>query len=234
MIGTLDADHRQEHPRHVANCDESFPGLSRLFPIMSTVSPQPSVDDLLDRLQDEHERLSALRAGVVHGVPRPPLLIWLLLLVSVLLITVLTALIGLVGLRTVDLTVAIREHRQARTAAQTTLPSGASLLDTAAMNEAVARHPEAVSRLYALRGEALLQQGKTQAAADSLREARLRAFAPLPSAFLILELKALLASGRRDEVRQRLLAIDLSGWSESDRSAALGLLPLVLEADVSR
>ena len=201
---------------------------------MSTVSPQPSVDDLLDRLQDEHERLSALRAGIVHGVPRPPLLIWLLLLVSVLLITALTALMVLVGLRTVDLTVAIREHRQERAAAQTTLPAGTTLLEMAAMNEALARHPEAIGRLYALRGEALLQQGKAQAAADSFREARLRAMAPLLSAFLVVELKALLASGRRDEVRQRLLAIDFSGWSENDRSAALSLLPHVLETDAIR
>ena len=201
---------------------------------MSTVSPQPSVDDLLDRLQNEHERLSALRAGIVHGVPRPPLLIWLLLLGSVLLITALTALIGLVGLRTVDLTVAIREHRQARTAAQTTLPAGTALLDLVAMDEAMARHPEAISRLYVLRGEALLQRGDAQAAAESFREARLRALAPLPSASLVMELKALLASGRRDEVRQRLLAIDLGGWSDSDRSAALSLLPQVLEPDASR
>jgi hypothetical protein len=201
---------------------------------MSTVSPQPSVDDLLDRLQDEHERLSALRSGIVHGVPRPPVLIWLLLLVSVLLITALTALIGLVGLRTVDLTVAIREHRQAQTVARTTLPAAATLVDAAAMNEAVVRHPEAVGRLFALRGEALLSQGDAPGAVEAFREARLRTLAALPTATSVLELRALLACGRRDEVRRRLMAIDLSGWSENDRSAALSLLPQVLEADVSR
>jgi hypothetical protein len=201
---------------------------------MSTVSPQPSVDDLLARLQDEHERLSAMRAGIVHGVPRPPLLTRLLVLVSVLLITALTALIGLVGLRTMDLTVAIREQRHARAAAQTTLPAATTLLDLTAMNAALTRHPEASARLYALRGEALLQQGKAQAAADSFREARLRALAALPDAILVMELKALLASGHREEVRRRLLAIDLTGWSESDRSAALSLLPQILEPDASR
>jgi hypothetical protein len=38
-----------------------------------------------------------------------------------------------------------------------TLPAATTLLDLTAMNAALARHPEASARLYALRGEALLR-----------------------------------------------------------------------------
>lgn len=198
------------------------------------VSAQPSVEDLLGRLQEEHERLSALRQGVAHGVPRPALLVRLLLLAALVLIAGFTVLMAVVGMRTVHLAEDIRLHRAAIAAAERTIPPPAALLDDDALRRALARHPGYAGRIYAARAEGLLAAGDAQGALRAFDEARLRAVAPLPASVHLREIEALLAAGRPVQARQRLLATDLAKWDPRDRARAVALLPRLSESHPSR
>lgn len=198
------------------------------------VSTQPSVEDLLGRLQEEHERLSALRQGVAHGVPRPTLLVRLLLLAAMVLIAGFTALMAVVGMRTVHLAEDIRLHRVAVAEAERTIPPPASLLDDEALRRALARHPGYAGRIYAARAEGLLAIGDAQGALRAFDEARLRAVAPLPADIQLREIEALIAAGRPAQARQRLLATDLGKWDAAHRARAVALLPGLSESHPSR
>ncbi len=198
------------------------------------VSSQPSVEDLLVRLQEEHERLSALRQGIAHGVPRPALLVRFLLLGSVVLIAGVTALIGVVGVRTVQLADAIRVHRASVAAAERAIPAPAELLDDDALRRTLAGHPGAAGRIYAARAEGLLAAGDAAGALAAFGEARLRAVAPLPPEVQLREMEALIAAGRPAQARQRLLATDLSAWAPEHRARAIALLPRLTDSDPSR
>lgn len=198
------------------------------------VSSQPSVEDLLVRLQEEHERLSALRQGIAHGVPRPALLVRFLLLASVVLIAGFTALIAVVGVRTLALAEAIRTHRAAVAAAEHAIPAPAELLDNDALRRALARHPGAAGRIYAARAEGLLAAGDAAGAVAAFDEARLRTVAPLPPEVLLREMEALIAAGRAAQARRRLLATDLAAWGPEPRSRAIALLARLPESDPSR
>ncbi len=189
------------------------------------ISSQPSVDDLLGRLDDEHRRLSALRRGIIHGVPRPALLIRLLLIVSVLLITVITLLITVVGRRTIDLAAAIRLQRSEAKAAERAIPDGTALRDPAVLAAALRRHPTAAARIHGARAAALLAAGDAAGALAAFAIAREHTVAPLPPAIQGQELVALVAVGRRNDARERLLALDLADWPREDRARVLALLP---------
>lgn len=188
------------------------------------ISTQPSVDDLLGRLQDEHVRLSALRRGVIHGVPRPPLVVRLLLVVTVLLIIAVAWLLGVVAVRTTQLTTAIRTQRAADAAAEVALPVGSDLLKPDIFRSALARHPQAAARLHAARGGELLARQQWLAALAAFSQARNHSVTTLPSAMLVDEITALFAAGQTSLARERLLALDLSTCTPADRQRAIALL----------
>ncbi len=200
---------------------------SRDVPIAST---QPSVDDLLGRLQDDHAKLSALRAGVVHGVPRPAFIVQLLLLASVLLIAAFTVGIALLGLLSVRLTAQIRDHRAAEVAAAHALPSGEALRDPQVLAAALRQQPAAAARIHAARGAALLAAGDPRGALAAFAEARERSVVPPSPALQLAEIQALIAVGQIAQARTRLLACDLAPWPATERAAAVALLPKLLEA----
>lgn len=198
------------------------------------VSSQPSVEDLLVRLQEEHERLSALRQGIAHGVPRPAPLVRFLLLGSVVLIAGFTALIGVVGVRAVELAHAIRAHRASVAAAERTIPTAGELTDDDDLRRALARHPGAAGRIYAARADGLLSAGNAAGAVAAFNEARLRTVAPLPPDALLREMEALIAAGQPALARRRLLATDLAAWGPEPRARAIALLARFPESDPSR
>lgn len=195
------------------------------------ISTQPSVDDLLDRLQDEHQRMSSLRRGLVHGVPRPPLLVRLLLVVCVALIAAVAWLIGVVGIRAVHVADMIRAKRAAEAAAEIALPSGAELLQDGKFKTALIRHPQAAARLHAAKGRELLAQGRAPEAVASFARARMHAVTPLPGAALVDEIEALVAADRKKDAQQRLRELDLARCEPADRERAIGLLLGLSERD---
>ena len=188
------------------------------------ISTQPSVDDLLNRLQDEHQRMSALRRGIIHGVPRPPLVIRLLLVVCVLLIAAVAWLIGVVGYRAVHVAEMIRAKRAAEAAAEIALPAGAELLQDGKFRTALLRHPHAAARLHAARGHELMLLSQPREAVAAFAAARTHAVTPLPGAALVDEIEALVAAGRKPEAQQRFSALDLAQCEPADRERAIGML----------
>ncbi len=194
------------------------------------ISTQPSVDDLLGKLQSEHQQMSALRRGIVHGVPRPSLLIRLLLVMCVLMIGGIAWLIGVVGLRAVHVVELIRAKRAAEAAVTSALPSGADLLQAGKFRTALLRHPQAAARLYAEQGRELLAQGRAGEAVTSFAAARQRAVMPLPGAALVDEIEALVAAGRQPEAQRRLLELDLATCDQLDRERAVGMILILSQA----
>ena len=192
------------------------------------ITAQPSVDDLLGRMHEEHERMSALRRGIAHGVPRPTLMVRLLLYTSLVMIAAVTGLIAVTGVRTVHLADAIRRHREEIRVAERALPSGNDLLDETILQRTLVRHPEVAARVHAARGQALAANGEAQAAVAAFAEARLHAVAPLPPTVLAAEIVALVAADRRAEARSRLLATDLSTWQPPERARVVALMPELL------
>lgn len=188
------------------------------------ISTQPSVDDLLGKLQSEHQQMSALRRGIVHGVPRPPLLIRLLLVMCVLMIGAIAWLIGMVGFRAVHVAELIRAKRAAEAAVASALPSGADLLQAGKFKTALLRHPQAAAQLFAEQGRELLAHGRAREAVTSFAAARQRAVTPLPGAALVDEIEALVAAGRQPEAHRRLLGLDLATCDQLDRERAVGMI----------
>ena len=188
------------------------------------ISTQPSVDDLLNRLQDEHQLMSALRRGIIHGVPRPPLFIRTLLMVCVLMIAVVAWLIGVVGFHAVHVAGMIRAKRAAEAAAEIALPAGADLLQEGKFRTALLRHPHAAARLHAARGHELMLLNRPREAVVAFAAARTHAVTPLPGAALVDEIEALVAAGRKPEAQQRLSALDLALCEPADRERAIGML----------
>lgn len=195
------------------------------------ISTQPSVDDLLDRLQDEHQRMSSLRRGLVHGVPRPPLLVRLLLVVCVLLIAAVAWLIGVVGIRAVHVADMIRAKRAAEAAAEIALPSGAELLQDGKFRTALLRHPQAAARLHAAKGRELLIQGRAADAVAAFSAARMHAVTPLPGVVLVDEIEALVTAGKRKAAQQRLRELDLAECETADRERAVGMILILRDHD---
>ena len=198
------------------------------------ISQQPSVDDLLVRLQDEHERVSALRQGISHGVPRPPLLIRLLLLMSVVMIAGITGLIAVVGWRTSLLVEQIRVHRAEIKSVEEALPAGDALLDLAAFTAAARRHPEALAGLLAAKAQVLFHHGQLKESLAAFAEARQHALAPLTANAQVAEVEALVALDRRAEARERLLQCDMDGWTAQERARMIRILPELVASPVSR
>lgn len=198
------------------------------------ISTQPSVDDLLDRLQDEHQRMSSLRRGLVHGVPRPPLLVRLLLVVCVMLIAAVAWLIGVVGIRAVHVADMIRAKRAAEATAEVALPVGDELLQDGKFRTALIRHPQAAARLHAARGRELLAHGQSREAVNAFAAARMHAVVPLPGVALVDEIEALVAAGRKADAQQRLRDLDLAACEPADRERAVGMLLILGQSDPQR
>ena len=194
------------------------------------ISTQPSVDDLLDRLQDEHQRMSSLRRGLVHGVPRPPLLVRLLLVVCVGLIAAVAWLIGVVGIRAVQVADMIRAKRATEAAAEIALPSGEELLQDGKFRTALIRHPQAAARLHAAKGRELLAKGRAPEAVSAFATARMHAVTPLPGGALVDEIEALVAAGNKIYAQQRLRELDLAMCDPADRERAIGMLLVLSES----
>ena len=188
------------------------------------ISTQPSVDDLLGRLQAEQQQISALRRGFVHGVPRPPLFVRLLLVLCVVMIGAIAWLIAVVGFRAVHVAELIRAKRAAEAAAASALPHGAELLQAGKFRTAILRHPQAASQLYAEQGRELLALARAREAVAAFAAARQRAVTPLPGAALVDEIEALIAAGRPVEARRRLLELDLATCAQPDRERAVGMI----------
>jgi hypothetical protein len=197
------------------------------------ISQQPSVDDLLGKLQDEHDQISALRQGIHHGVPRPPLLVRLLLLISVLLIAGVAALIAVVGWRTTLLVDQIRIHRADQRAEEAALPIGDALLDPSQFSAAARRRPDALAPLFAAKAQVLLQKKRTAEALIAFAEARQHALAPLTAGAQVAEIEALLSLGRQAEARERLLQCDMDGWTPQERARMVRILPAIIDSPVS-
>ena len=168
--------------------------------------------------------MSALRRGIIHGVPRPPLVIRLLLVVCVLLIAAVAWLIGVVGYRAVHVAEMIRAKRAAEAAAEIALPAGAELLQDGKFRTALLRHPHAAARLHAARGHELMLLSQPREAVAAFAAARTHAVTPLPGAALVDEIEALVAAGRKPEAQQRFSALDLAQCEPADRERAIGML----------
>ncbi len=188
------------------------------------ISTQPSVDDLLGRLRAEQQQISVLRRGFVHGVPRPPLFVRLLLVLSVVMIGAVAWLIAVVGFRAVQVAELIRAKRAAEAVAASALPHGAELLQAGKFRTAILRHPQAAAQLYAEQGRELLARARAREAVAAFAAARQRAVTALPGAALVDEIEALIAAGRPVEARRRLLELDLATCPQPDRERAVGMI----------